>query len=58
MRTTVKTLSIAMTKDDIKTIDYLCESTGDTKSTVVKKSLLLYKTKIESERNDDENKTV
>jgi hypothetical protein len=43
MATTIKTLTIALTKEDLKIIIELMEKLGETQSTVIKRALSYYK---------------
>lgn len=43
MATTIKTLTIALTKEDLKIITELMENLGETQTSVIKRALSFYK---------------
>lgn len=43
MATTVKTITMALTKEDLKIITELMEKLGETQTNVIKRALLCYK---------------
>lgn len=43
MATTIKTLTIALTKEDLKIITELMENLGETQTAVIKRALSFYK---------------
>jgi hypothetical protein len=43
MATTIKTITIALTKEDLNIINELIEKLGETQTTVIKRALSFYK---------------
>jgi hypothetical protein len=50
MATTVKNITLALTKEDLKTITQLMEKLGETQTNVIKRALLYYKFYEENKR--------
>jgi hypothetical protein len=50
MATTIKTITIALTKEDLKVITELMEHLGETQTNVIKRALSFYRLYVENKK--------